>query len=117
MAKKLRTGFTTGTAAAAAAKAAVSLILDGKAPNEVRIRLLTGDDIVIPVNTCQAGNGRTATCTVIKDAGDDPDVTHRAEIGAAVTMPAPDSHPSAETTDKVFISGRCPQYCQQCKRN
>ncbi len=86
MAKKLRTGFTTGTAAAAATKGALRMILEGKRPVRVRIRLLTGDDIFIPIHMCRRHKSDEAICSVIKDAGDDPDVTHKAEIGARVTM-------------------------------
>ncbi len=86
MKKKLRTGFTTGTAAAAATKGALSLLLDGKPPRRVTILLLTGDTISIPVHRCESEGPGRAVCTVIKDAGDDPDVTHRAEIGARVTL-------------------------------
>jgi len=84
--RTLRTGFTTGTAAAAAAKGAILFILDGKKPSKVEIELLTGDPITIPINTCTSAGEKKATCTVIKDAGDDPDITHKAEIGAIVTF-------------------------------
>ena len=84
--RTLRTGFTTGTAAAAAAKGAILFILDGKKPSKVEIELLTGDHITIPINTCNSAGDKKAKCTVIKDAGDDPDITHKAEIGAVVTL-------------------------------
>ena len=91
MARKLRTGFTTGTAAAAATKGALKSILEGQPPNKVRIRLLTGDDIFISIHRCERISDGEATCTVIKDAGDDPDVTHKAEIGAVVRLENTDS--------------------------
>ena len=81
----LKSGFTTGTAAAAAAKAAAILLVSGCAPDVVDIRLLTGDSIRIPVHRSRLISGCQAVATVIKDAGDDPDVTHGAEIGAVVT--------------------------------
>ncbi|MBU0987375.1 MAG: cobalt-precorrin-5B (C(1))-methyltransferase CbiD [Proteobacteria bacterium] len=86
--RQLRTGFTTGTAAAAASKGALYLLLEEKAPPRVKIALLTGDHLVIPIHTCifEDKNRQNARCTVIKDAGDDPDVTHRAEIGARVML-------------------------------
>jgi len=84
--KRLRSGFTTGTAAAAASKAALTGLLDGRVPARVRIRLLTGDDIRIPVHRFERLDERRARATVIKDAGDDPDVTNGAEIGAMVTL-------------------------------
>ena len=86
MAKKLRSGFTTGTAAAAATKGALRMILEGKRPSRVRIRLLTGTDIMIAIHMCSHCKQGEAICSVIKDAGDDPDVTHKAEIGARVTL-------------------------------
>ena len=86
MKKKLRTGFTTGTAAAAATKGALVMILENKAPSRVPIRLLTGDTLTISVHTCALVKPGEATCSVIKDAGDDPDVTHKAEIGATVKI-------------------------------
>ena len=88
--RKLKAGFTTGTAAAAAAKAAVLALLDKHPPTEVRVTLLTGDFIKIAVHMCFVENAFTASATVIKDAGDDPDATHRAEIGARVTLLKPE---------------------------
>ncbi len=84
--KRLRTGFTTGTAAAAATKAALIYLLSGRPPSRVPLRLLTGEKIDIAVEGCRRFNEKEAACTVIKDAGDDPDVTHKAEIGAHVTL-------------------------------
>jgi cobalt-precorrin-5B (C1)-methyltransferase len=95
----LRTGFTTGAAAAAAAKAALRLLLDGSPPAHVTIGFLSGGTRRIPVFSCHL-EGPAAVCSVIKDAGDDPDVTHGAEIGARVTLR---SRQGAET--RVRISG------------
>jgi cobalt-precorrin-5B (C1)-methyltransferase len=82
----LRQGFTTGAAAAAAAQAALHLLLEGSAPAAVRIRLLDGEPIAIAVQGAQLEAQRTACATVIKDGGDDPDVTHGAQIGARVAL-------------------------------
>lgn len=84
--RKLRTGFTTGTAAAAAAKGAALAALGRQAPGWVNVRLVTGDTLRIAVHTCTVTGPSAAVCTVIKDAGDDPDVTHGAKIGARVTL-------------------------------
>ena len=84
--KKLKTGFTTGTTAAAAAKGALLCIIEEKPPERVEIELLTGDPILIPIEHCVMEQPNTARCTVIKDAGDDPDITHGAEIGARVIV-------------------------------
>lgn len=83
---ELKSGFTTGTAAAAATKAALSLIATGTRPGIVDILLLTGDVIRIPVHWSKRLSDTKASAIVIKDAGDDPDVTHKAEIGATVTI-------------------------------
>jgi cobalt-precorrin-5B (C1)-methyltransferase len=85
-AQKLRSGFTTGAAAAAAAKAALELLLGGRAPTRVKIRFLTGECTDIAIHRCTSTSPNQAHCTVIKDAGDDPDITHGAEIGAEVTL-------------------------------
>jgi cobalt-precorrin-5B (C1)-methyltransferase len=107
MKRKLRTGFTTGTAAAAAAKGALSCILEGKRPSKVVIKLLTGDKITIPISRCETKAQNEAACTVIKDAGDDPDVTHKAEIGALVKLLKlrPAKGDTIEDQNGVYISG------------
>jgi cobalt-precorrin-5B (C1)-methyltransferase len=105
MKKKLRSGFTTGTAAAAATKGALRLIIDGKKPEAVQIRFLTGDKIKIPVHTCLSpGEGR-AECIIIKDAGDDPDVTHKAEIGARVELTKNKTGERPGKGPKILIRG------------
>jgi cobalt-precorrin-5B (C1)-methyltransferase len=78
-----REGFTTGTAAAAAAKAATLVLLDQGRPETVQIQLPIPRVLEIRINTL-AWDGEIASAGVIKDAGDDPDVTHGAEIFAAV---------------------------------
>lgn len=83
----LKSGFTTGTAAAAAAKAALTRLVTGTDPEFADVLLLTGSRLRIPVHRCRLDAVNKASATVIKDAGDDPDVTHGAEIGATVTWP------------------------------
>ncbi len=91
MKRKLKSGFTTGTAASAAAKGALVYLLKNRAPASVKIELLTGDQMEIAIHHCERMSKHSARCTVIKDAGDDPDVTHKAEIGAMVTLDKPPS--------------------------
>jgi len=79
----LRKGYTTGACAAAAAKAAFRALLTGKFPDTVSLRLPRGETPVFDLETRQAGDG-WAFAGVVKDAGDDPDVTHGAEICAEV---------------------------------
>ena len=75
----LRTGYTTGSSATAAAKAALLAILDQQNVSGVDILLPKGSSISIPINSCTYGSDY-ARCSVVKDGGDDPDVTHGAEI-------------------------------------
>ena len=83
--KRLRSGFTTGTAAAAAAGGAATLLLTGRPSESVEVTLPLGEKIRIVIETCRMV-GNSAECTVIKDAGDDPDVTNKAVIGARVWL-------------------------------
>jgi cobalt-precorrin-5B (C1)-methyltransferase len=83
--KALREGFSTGSVAAAAAKAATTALLTGAHQTDVNIGLPIGRRVTFAVNTCQIEDG-LARCAVIKDAGDDPDCTHGAEIFAEVRL-------------------------------
>jgi len=82
--KSLRTGYTTGTCASAAAKGAAMNLL-GAHPKVVEVKLPLGATANISLHESWIKDG-SAFCTVIKDAGDDPDVTHGAEIGAKVSF-------------------------------
>ncbi|MDM8515006.1 cobalt-precorrin-5B (C(1))-methyltransferase CbiD [Desulfobacterales bacterium HSG16] len=119
--KKLKSGFTTGAAAAAAAKGALYGIIERQSSEErkpplaveirageirageiraseikaVEIRMLSGQKMAIPITSFKSLDDDTGECMVTKDAGDDPDVTHRALIGAKVFF-KPD-------TDKISI--------------
>ena len=84
--KKLRTGFTTGTSAAAAVKGALTLLATGTAPKTVNVQLLIDKTLTITIADCRKTGPDSARCTVIKDGGDDPDITHKAEIGAEVKI-------------------------------
>jgi cobalt-precorrin-5B (C1)-methyltransferase len=84
--RSLRNGFTTGTAAAAATKGALHYLLSRKKPSVVNIPFLSTGAIDIAIQSCKKEDAHTAVCTVIKDAGDDPDITHKAEIGARVSF-------------------------------
>ena len=76
---KLRTGFTTGTSATAASMAAILSIINQKKIESVDVLLPKKDKIKISINSCEFDKNK-ACCSVIKDGGDDPDVTHGAEI-------------------------------------
>ncbi|MEW6266899.1 MAG: cobalt-precorrin-5B (C(1))-methyltransferase [Thermodesulfobacteriota bacterium] len=98
--RKLRTGFSTGTAAAAAAKAALTALLSGRKPGRIPVKLPSGDDLPVAVAEVRLLSGREASATVIKDAGDDPDVTHGAAIQAQVSISDQD-----EPAEKIVIEG------------
>jgi cobalt-precorrin-5B (C1)-methyltransferase len=84
--RKLRAGFTTGTAAAAATKAALTCLLEGTCSEKVSVKLLTGKALSIAVKSARRLSAERAVALVVKDAGDDPDITHKALIGARVTL-------------------------------
>jgi cobalt-precorrin-5B (C1)-methyltransferase len=83
--KNLRRGFTTGTAATAAVKAALVYLFTTQVPGSVNINLLDGQMLDVLVDSVSPHNG-LVRAVVVKDAGDDPDITHRARIGAVVGL-------------------------------
>jgi len=83
----LRTGYTTGACAAAATRAAALQLVDGRPRAEVAIVLPTGDEHRFLVSEPASGP-RWARAVVVKDAGDDPDVTHGARLTARVSWSA-----------------------------
>ncbi len=84
-ATRLRTGYTTGACAAAAARAACRAALSGAPVEAITITLPNGTETRFAVALCEPGPG-IARCGVVKDAGDDPDVTHGALIVAEVAL-------------------------------
>jgi len=84
--KRLRSGFTTGACAAAAAKAACHLLLTGEKLTEVAIPFPDGARHSFAVANCRLLDQNQALASIVKDAGDDPDVTNGAEIMASVTI-------------------------------
>ncbi|HEY4461222.1 MAG TPA: cobalt-precorrin-5B (C(1))-methyltransferase, partial [Streptosporangiaceae bacterium] len=107
--RALRTGWTTGTCAAAAAKAAATALRTGQTQASVEVPLPSGQRVRFPVESCvvimrppgdevtrrpagddviprPAGDeAAQAEAVVVKDAGDDPDVTHGAHLTATVS--------------------------------
>jgi len=81
----LRTGYTTGACAAAAAKAAAIVLCGNPAPDSVEITLPDGTCVRFSILSCLV-DGVTAEASVRKDAGDDPDATHNLSIVAAVNF-------------------------------
>src|SRR6185437_1113365 len=83
----LRRGWTTGTCAAAAAKAAFMALVSGDFPDPVAVTLPRGERPSFALAMTRMADN-AATAGVIKDAGDDPDVTHGALICATVRLAA-----------------------------
>src|SRR5258707_4202786 len=86
----LRRGWTTGACAAAAARAAFAALLTGRFPDPVTIRLPRGEAPSFPLALAELGEG-VARAGIIKDAGDDPDVTQGALVIAEVAWAEPGS--------------------------
>lgn len=91
----LRTGYTTGACATACTKAALTALLKQANVEEIEITLPLGQQVVFKV-TCTF-DAHQATCTTVKDAGDDPDVTNGATIGSTVCL--------NDQEDVVFLRG------------
>ena len=86
----LRRGWTTGACAAGAASAAFTRMMVGRFPDPVSVRLPRGGVASFPLALAEGGTARART-GIIKDAGDDPDVTHGALIVAEVAWGEPGS--------------------------
>ncbi|WES29557.1 cobalt-precorrin-5B (C(1))-methyltransferase [Varunaivibrio sulfuroxidans] len=93
----LRRGWTTGACAAAAAKSAYHALLTGRFLDPVTVALPKGDAPAFPLARAELGDG-FARAGIVKDAGDDPDITHGAEIIAAVA-------PGPRGTGITFAAG------------
>ena len=82
---ELRTGFTTGACATAAAKAALTALLSGEEQSQVRFSIPDGEVFTLPVQDCRIDKD-WAQASVIKDAGDDPDVTNGCTVCVKVAL-------------------------------
>ncbi|NKB21441.1 MAG: cobalt-precorrin-5B (C(1))-methyltransferase [Alphaproteobacteria bacterium] len=81
--RRLKYGWTTGACATAAAKAAYMALVGGRFPDAVEIHLPKGQKPTFVLERVDLGDG-CASASVVKDAGDDPDVTHGALIECCV---------------------------------
>lgn len=79
--KKLREGVSTGSCMTGGAAAAALWLTTGKCPDVVRVDTPIGKTLYLDVIPKAPG-----TCAIIKDAGDDPDVTHGSEIITRVDL-------------------------------
>ena len=90
--KELRLGYTTGSCAAAASKAAAFMLLSGRRLSEIKLLTPKGiqlelavEDITIEHNDV-TGEPELVRCAIRKDSGDDPDVTHGALVYSEVSF-------------------------------
>ena len=100
--KKLRYGYTTGSCAAAASKAAAAMLLSGKEISDVE--LMTPKGIALRLEVLEIHCTKTSvSCAIRKDGGDDPDVTNGILIYAEVTrIPADELEAGGE---RILIDG------------
>ena len=99
----LRSGYTTGACAAAAAKGAALMLVSQEVVSEIGIDLPTGDHVFFVLHG-QSFSKDVASCYVIKDAGDDPDVTNGAEVWARATANPP-RPPFIEGGSEISVEG------------
>lgn len=83
--KLLRCGYTTGTCAAAASKAAVAMLFKQESMDSVAITTPNQTDLIIDVLNPQF-NDNVASCSIEKDSGDDPDITNGILVSSKVTL-------------------------------
>lgn len=102
-ARPLRHGFTTGACAAAAARGAALMLTGQAVVNAVTITLPGGAEAAFQLHG-QRFSADTASCHVVKDAGDDPDVTNGAEVRAEVSR-SPLAPSAFEGVSRITISG------------
>ena len=101
--EQLRHGFTTGSCAAAASKAALQMLLGGRTIHSVRIMTPKGyayQAEIVDISRNEAE--RALTCAVVKDGGDDPDVTSGSRICATVRLLDPGVQ---ETPEQIGTNG------------
>lgn len=101
--KKMRCGYTTGTCACAAAKAAAYMLLSGREVKEIKVITPMGVSLTLPVIDIDIKKDKVI-CAIKKDSGDDPDVTDGIMIYAQVAY-AKDDIMSTINTDRVIVDG------------
>lgn len=101
--KKMRCGYTTGTCACAAAKAAAYMLLSGREVKEIKVITPMGVSLTLPVIDIYIKEDKVI-CAIKKDSGDDPDVTNGIKIYAQVTYVKEDIVRTINT-DGVIVDG------------
>lgn len=101
----MRSGFTTGSCAAAAAKAACYMLLTGKEKKEITIVTPKGVPFVAVIVDCTREENRVS-CAVIKDGGDDPDITTGSHVFADVSFVKKTNQEEAKNAYVVIDGGK-----------
>ena len=99
--KELRTGFTTGTCAAACTRAAVLFLCTGEAPAAAETVTPSGVRAILPIVRAEREED-SAVCGVQKDSGDDPDVTNGTLVCARAVLACHDSITESGYTDPAY---------------
>ena len=111
----MRYGFTTGSCAAAAAKAAAYMLLTGKIKNCITIETPKGIPYTAEVTDIVRGESQVS-CAVVKDGGDDPDVTSGKGVGR-VTRPGldqPVGNAAINHVPREMITREVQEVCRLC---
>lgn len=83
---QMKSGYTTGSCATAGMKAALIALVYGKFIKYTTIKSPQLEDIIVPIKKVELIDETLAKAIVIKDAGDDPDITNGAEIHVSVKI-------------------------------
>ena len=108
--KIMRCGYTTGSCATGAAKAAAMMLLGGEAVTEVDLTTPSGEALHLNVTDISVSGGASGghcavSCAVRKDSGDDPDVTNGTLVYASVRLCGPEELRDPEPGSLVDIDG------------
>ena len=82
----MKGGYTTGSCATAGMKAGLLALLDHDVVDKVVIENPQGQFIEVPIKSVEIISETEAKATVMKDGGDDPDVTHGNDVETTVTL-------------------------------
>ena len=82
----LKTGYTTGISATAPTKGTLSALIIGRTVDSITVSLPKGESVKLKVAWTKIEGSNSYTSAVVKNAGDDPDITHGAEICSTVSF-------------------------------
>ncbi len=102
--QKLRMGYTTGSCAAAAAKAAAQMLFLGAPIKRVSLMTPKGILLDLAVEDIRFDGNTQVSCAIRKDSGDDPDVTNGVLVYAKVSV-RPDARQEENVSDRIHIDG------------